>query len=276
MSTSSSPVIPVPNPAPPEPTYPLEASHSPPRGPPGYSYARLSPRMSPSGQPHSPPQADDQPLNLSTETTLCASQQQLINNIVDRMCGAPSINSSVNSDNRSDVPRFFRPENLNNNNNDIEKPAFHKAIDGRLNGMCDVSLIVSKTIDFVIDRAYDDEKEKKEKLLNDNKGPVDEAKNSNLNNGTSSMGSDKREEVDSDKANSSELKEMVISSSGSSSGSNINTNSSANISSNPYTVNSNANSILNPNTRPRKRVKENLEDAELPQKKVMFVSLCLI
>lgn len=256
VSTSSSPGIP--NISPSEPTYLLEASHSPPRGLHGYPYSRMSPRMSPVRQPHSPPPPDDQPLNLSTETTLCASQQQLINNIVDRMCGAPSINSA-NSDNRSDVPRFFRPENLNNNNNEIEKPAFHKAIDARINGMCDVSLIVSKTIDYVIDRAYDDEKDKKEKLLGDNKGPVTETKSNSLNNGASGVEADKSEEVESDKGKG-ESKETVSSSSGSNTNNNTSTNGN------------NTNGVPSPNTRPRKRVKEDsFQENHVPHKKVRYM-----
>ncbi|XP_042225067.1 uncharacterized protein DDB_G0284459-like isoform X2 [Homarus americanus] len=242
VSTSSP--LGIPNMAPSEPGHRFEVSHSPSQGTNGSPYRHTTPP----GQPHSPP-PEDQPLNLSTETTLCASQQQLIDNIVDRMCGAPNLNS-VSSDNRSDVPRFFRPENLNNNNNEIEKPAFHKAIDARINGMCDVSLLVSKTIDFVIDRAYDDEKEKKQKLLSeDGKGPVSETKSNN----TSVAEPNKGEQVQSDQPKA-ESKETVSSSSNNSS-------------------NSNTNGISSPNTRPRKRVKEDsLEENDVSHKKRRDVS----
>lgn len=243
VSAGSPPGIPKVTPA--EPAHRFEASHSPPQGPNGPSYMCTTI----SSQPHTI--SDDEPLNLSTETTLCASQQQLINNIVDKMCGAPNLNS-VNSDNRSDVPRFFRPENLNNNNNEIEKPAFHKAIDARINGMCDVSLIVSKTIDFVIDRAYDDEKEKKEKLREDGKGPVTETKSNSSSNGTPIVEA-KPEEVQSDQAKG-EVKETVSSSTN---------NTSSN------------NGISSPNTRPRKRAKEDsVDENDVSHKKVCCFTFC--
>nr|XP_045624447.1 serine-rich adhesin for platelets-like isoform X2 [Procambarus clarkii] len=231
-----------------EPGHHFEVSHSPLHGTNGPLYGHSTPP----GQPHTPP-PDDQPLNLSTETTLFASQQQLINNIVDKMCSAPNLNSG-SGDNRLDVPRFFRPENLNNNNNEIEKPAFHKAIDARINGMCDVSLLVSKTIDFVIDRAYDEEKEKREKLLReDGKGPVMETKNNSSGNGPSPGELTATEEVQSDPAKT-EAKESVSS-------------SSNNIS------NSNTNGISNPNMRPRKRPKEDsTEETDATQKKRRDIS----
>nr|XP_053650975.1 uncharacterized protein DDB_G0284459-like isoform X1 [Cherax quadricarinatus] len=240
INTSSPPGIP--SVAPAEQSHHFDVSHSPLQGSNGPLYGHISPP----GQPHTPP-PDEQPLNLTTETTLCASQQQLINNIVDRMCGAPNINS-VSSDNRSDVPRFFRPENLNNNNNEIEKPAFHKTIDARINGMCDVSLLVSKTIDFVIDRAYD-EKEKKEKLLREEgKGPITETKSNISSNGTSVAEPNRNEEMQSEEAKG-EPKEAMSSS-----------------------CNSNTNGISNPNPRPRKRTKEDGDETDASLKKRRDIS----
>ncbi|KAK3891039.1 hypothetical protein Pcinc_005044 [Petrolisthes cinctipes] len=191
------------------------------------------------------PSRDEQPLNLTTETTtFCASQQQIINKIVDKMCVAPNHNNA-GVDNRSDFPRFFRPENLNNNNNEIEKPAFHKAIDARINGMCDVSLIVSKvskTIDFVIDRAYDDEKDKKEKHhRGEGKGPPTQVETKTVSSTNGTTEAKQREEGECEGGDGGG-RETVSS--------------------------TNTNGVTVQNSRPRKRPKEDgSEEGEVSQKK---------
>ncbi|KAK7069835.1 hypothetical protein SK128_022690, partial [Halocaridina rubra] len=111
---------------------------------------------------------DEQPLNLTTtETIVRASKQQLINNIVDKYFNGPNVSGPRTEG--STKFSFFRPENLNNNNNDMEKHGIRKVIDSRLNGICDVQLLVSKTIDYVIDRALDGDSKitRKEKILSE-------------------------------------------------------------------------------------------------------------
>ncbi|XP_066939654.1 serine-rich adhesin for platelets isoform X3 [Macrobrachium rosenbergii] len=183
-------------------------------------------------------QCDDQPLNLTTETTICASQQQLINNIVEHMVNGP--NSVVHS-NHSHLS-FFHPENLNNNNNESEK-SLHKAIDARINGNgnCDVSLFLSKTLDLVIGRTLDSNKSpRKEKILSEGCKNLFAEASKNQNHSTVV---DKKKEPQSEQQGD-EKKDAVPGS------------------------NSDSIGITNPNMRPRKRPKvDHLEDNDVSVKK---------
>lgn len=101
--------------------------------------------------------ANVQPLNLTRETKLCTSNQEIIDSVVDRKCSEPNFPSSVPSETRPGYPRFFRPENLhnnNNNNNDIEKPSFPQAILNKVNGTY-IKFCMSQAIHYVVDKAYD-------------------------------------------------------------------------------------------------------------------------
>ncbi|XP_068242346.1 uncharacterized protein bbx [Palaemon carinicauda] len=194
-----------------------------------------------SSNQHRSVQCDEQPLNLTTETTICASQQQLINNIVEHMVNG---STSVVRSNRSHL-NFFHPENLNNNNNnETEKSPLHKAIDARINGNgnCDVSLLFSKTLDLVIGRALDNDKSpRKEKILSEGCRNLFAEANKNQ---SSSAGVDKTM-APQPKQGGDERKGAITSS------------------------NNISNGIANPNVRPRKRPKVDLlEESGVSMKKV--------
>lgn len=118
--------------------------------------------LHPQEQQQQPTHNDEQPLNLSTETTIHTSNKELINNIVDKM-----YNGQMPARDLSSTPRFFRPENLNNNvEKKDEKKAKANGLTKEINGVinCDMNTLVSKTIEVVLNKRVNENGDKHEKV----------------------------------------------------------------------------------------------------------------